>query len=217
MVFPIESEDKTLRKLLMLCQDSARLVLESYRKTLIPFDSVTRGKPMGNVDPLVEFHKVVDEAEKGKANLIREISEMGGILVSRDDFLRLAGTFTGMIDTMEALIVRLVEVKSRKWSLSKTQAEGLAQMSDLTFDAITKLRDGVMSLGFSGEKSMSLAKEIEEIERKIDVLYIRVDIDIATGGANLPAILIMRDVAKDMERLGDMVLEAADLVRILAL
>jgi len=217
MVFPVESEDKTLRNLLMLCQDDARLVVEAYRKTLVTFDFLTKGKFMASTDQLAEIHKVMDESARIKVTLYKELNEIGGILVSRDDFLRLASAFSGLMDTVEALAVRLIEVKTRNWKLTKSQADGLGQMSDLGFDALIKLRDSIMSLGFNSEKAASFSKEIDEIEKKLDVLYIQVDLDIITSGGDLPTMLILRDIAREIEKLGDKAHEASDLVRILSL
>jgi len=217
MVFPIESEDRTLRNLLMLCQDNARLVVEAYRKSLILFDYMTKGRPVGTANPLTDIQKIIDDSYKVKASTVKELSEIGGILVSRDDFLRLSSSFSGQMDSIEVITMRLTEVKARNWKLSKTQAEGMGAMADLGFDALTKLRDSIMSLGFNSEKATSFAKDIDEIEKKLDLLYIKVDLDIVTGIGDLPSILIIRDVARELERLGDKVHEASDLVRILAL
>jgi len=217
MVFPIESEDRTLRNLLMLCQDNARLVVEAYRKSLILFDYLTKGKPPGSVNPLADIHKIIDDSYKVKLSTVKELSEIGGILVSRDDFLRLSSSFSGMMDSIEVITMRLTEVKSRDWKLSKSQAVDMGAMADLGFDALTKLRDSIMSLGFNSEKATSFAKDIDEIEKKLDLLYIKLDVDIVTGKGELASILIIRDVARELERLGDKVHEASDLVRILAL
>ena len=217
MVFPIESEDRTLRNLLMLCQDNARLVVEAYRKSLIIFDHLTKGKPMGSGDPLEDIHKVIDDSNRVKTSTIKELSEIGGILVSRDDFLRLASSFSGMMDSIEVITMRLIAINVREWKLSESQAEGMGKMSDLGFDALAKLRDSIMSLGFNSEKATSFGKDIDEIEKKLDLLYIKVDLDIVTGKSDIAYILILRDVARELERLGDKVHEASDLVRILAL
>ena len=217
MVFPIESEDRTLRNLLMLCQDNARLVVEAYRKSLIIFDHLTKGKPIGSGDPLVDIHKVIDDSNRVKTSTMKELSEIGGILVSRDDFLRLSSSFSGMMDSIEVITMRLVEINAREWKLSKSQAEGMGNMSDLGFDALIKLRDSIMSLGFNSEKAASYDKDIDEIEKKLDLLNIQVDLDIVTSKRDIAYILILRDVARELERLGDKVREASDLVRILAL
>lgn len=217
MVFPIESEDRTLRNLLMLCQDNARLVVEAYRKSLILFDHLTKGKPIGSVDPLADIHKAIDDSNRVKTSTMKELSEIGGILVSRDDFLRLSSSFSGMMDSIEVITMRLVEIKAREWKLSKSQAEGMGNMSDLGFDALIKLRDSIMSLGFNSEKAASYDKDIDEIEKKLDLLNIQVDLDIVTSKRDIAYILILRDVARELERLGDKVREASDLVHILAL
>jgi len=217
LVFPIESEDRTLRNLLMLCQDNARLVVEAYRKSLILFDHLTKGKPIGSVDLLADIHKVIDDSNRVKTSTMKELSEIGGILVSRDDFLRLSSSFSGMMDSIEVITMRLVEIKAREWKLSKSQAEGMGNMSDLGFDALIKLRDSIMSLGFNSEKAASYDKDIDEIEKKLDLLNIQVDLDIVTSKRDIAYILILRDVARELERLGDKVREASDLVHILAL
>jgi uncharacterized protein Yka (UPF0111/DUF47 family) len=201
----------------MLCQDNARLVVEAYRKSLILFDYMTKGKAVGNANPLADVQKIIDDSYKVKASTVKELSEIGGILVSRDDFLRLSSSFSGMMDSIEVITMRLTEVKARDWKLSKTQAEGMGAMADLGFDALTKLRDSIMSLGFNSEKATSFAKDIDTIEKKLDLLYIKEDLDIVTGKGDIASILILRDVARELERLGDKVHDASDLVRILAM
>jgi uncharacterized protein Yka (UPF0111/DUF47 family) len=201
----------------MLCQDNARLVVEAYRKSLILFDYMTKSKAVGNANPLADVQKIIDDSYKVKASTVKELSEIGGILVSRDDFLRLSSSFSGMMDSIEVITMRLTEVKTRDWKLSKSQAESMGAMADLGFDALTKLRDSIMSLGFNSEKATSFAKDIDSIEKKLDLLYIKVDLDIVTGKGDIASILILRDVARELERLGDKVHEASDLVRILAM
>lgn len=202
---------------MMLCQDNARLVVEAYRKSLILFDHLTKGKPIGSVDLLADIHKVIDDSNRVKTSTMKELSEIGGILVSRDDFVRLSSSFSGMMDSIEVITMRLVEIKAREWKLSKSQAEGMGNMSDLGFDALIKLRDSIMSLGFNSEKAASYDKDIDEIEKKLDLLNIQIDLDIVTSKRDIAYILILRDVARELERLGDKVREASDLVRILAL
>ena len=216
MVFPIESEDRTLRNLLMLCQDNIRLVIDAYRKTLSCFDAVTKNKTLEKMDQIVEIQKIIDEAIKIKVSFMAELNTIVGVLVSRDDFFRLVSTLTGMFDTIEVLAVRLIEIKAHNWSLSKPQAEGLAKMADLGFEILVKLRDSITSLGFNSDKAVAFANDVDDLEKQLDLLYVKVDLDIVTSSSELPLILLIRDIAKDIENLGDKVQEAADLVRILA-
>jgi uncharacterized protein Yka (UPF0111/DUF47 family) len=217
MVFPIESEDRTLRNLLMLCQDNVRLVVEAYRKSLILFDHLTKGKPMVVGNLLIDIQKIIEDSYRVKASTIKELGEIGSVLINRDDFLRLSSSFSGMMDSIEVITMRLIEVETRDWKLSKAQAEDMGNMSDLGFDTLVKLRDSIMSLGYTSDKATNFAKEIDEIEKKLDILYIKLDLEIVTGKGELAFILIIRDVAREIERLGDKVRDASDLVCILAL
>ena len=217
MVFPIESEDRTLRNLLMLCQDNVRLVVEAYRKSLILFDHLTKGKPMLVGNLLVDIQKIIEDSYRVKASTIKELGEIGSVLINRDDFLRLSSSFSGMMDSIEVITMRLIEVETRDWKLSKAQAEDMGNMSDLGFDTLVKLRDSIMSLGYTSDKATNFAKEIDEIEKKLDILYIKLDLEIVTGKGELAFILIIRDVAREIERFGDKVRDASDLVCILAL
>jgi len=216
MVFPIESEDRTMRNLLMLCQDNVRLVVESFRKALVLFDSLSKegGAPTGVLDDL---HRIMEEAARVRGTLIGELNDVGGILVTRDDFFRLMGLFGDMMDGMESLSFLLVEMKTRNIKVQKEDAEGVAKMADLAFDSLLKLKDGVMSLGFNSERAISYAGDVDGIEKSLDALYAKVDLDIISSQSDLPTILILREIASKLETLVDKAQGASDLVRIITL
>jgi uncharacterized protein Yka (UPF0111/DUF47 family) len=216
MVFPIESEDRTMRNLLMLCQDNVRLVVESFRKALVLFDSLSKegGAPPGVLDDL---HRIMEEAASVRGTLIGELNDVGGILVTRDDFFRLMGLFGDMMDGIESLSFLLVEMKTRNIKVQKKDAEGVAKMADLAFDSLLKLKDGVMSLGFNSERAISYAGDVDGIEKSLDALYAKVDLDIISSHSDLPTILILREIASKLETLVDKAQGASDLVRIITL
>jgi uncharacterized protein Yka (UPF0111/DUF47 family) len=101
--------------------------------------------------------------------------------------------------------------------VQKEDAEGVAKMADLAFDSLLKLKDGVMSLGFNSERAISYAREVDGIEKSLDALYAKVDLDIISSQSNLPTILILRDIASKLEVLVDKAQGASDLVRIITL
>ncbi|MBM3291508.1 DUF47 family protein [Candidatus Bathyarchaeota archaeon] len=217
MVFPIESEDRTMRKLLMLCQDNARLVVESYRKSLVIFDSLIKDDPKAGAPQIEEIRKILLETTTLRNTLIHELNEIGGILISRDDFLRLVSCFTDMLDLIEGISVLLNEVKTRNWVPDEKIVNDLIRMADLSFDSQLKLRDGIMSLGYNSEKAIGFSKEIDEIERKVDVLFIQLDLDILMSSNEFIRILLLREIAKKLDELVNKVKDASDLVRIIAL
>ena len=216
MVFPVESEDRSMRNLLMLCQDHVRLTVESYRKVLAIVDILT--KKEGASDGLMDSIKTItNEANTIKMTLIKELHEVGGVLINRDDFFRLISVFGDIMDEVKGTAARLIETEKRGWTLTDEVAKGILELSDLAFDSLIKLREAMMSLGFNSDKSIGFTRQIDEIEKKFDERYVEVQMSVVTSSMELPAILILKDTVNLMENMVDKVRDASDHIRIIAL
>ena len=216
MVFPIESEDRTMRNLLMLCQDNARLIVEAFRKILAITDALVKkeGIAAGYTD---DIKTIMKETSDIKTTLIKELHEIGGVLVSREDFFRLISTFGDMMDHINSIGQRLSAMEERGWVIPEGVAEQLTEVADLAFDSLLKLREAMMSLGFNSEKSIGFTREIDEIERQVDSLHVKVEMDIIGSDAGIATIIMLKDTVNQMEELVDTVRDASDLIRIIAL
>jgi uncharacterized protein Yka (UPF0111/DUF47 family) len=201
MVFPVESEDRALRNLLMMCQDHARLVVEVYRKVLVMIDALVKGE---NDD----MRKMLD---------VKELHESGSILFNREDLYRLISKAGEVNDLIEAIGVRLWAIGEKKWTIPSNIGVGIVEMADAAFDTLVKLRESLISLGFNSERSLQLTNEVDEGERKVDSIHRRLDLDIVTSKAEIPLILTIRDVSTHLEEMVDTAAAEADLIRILAL
>lgn len=216
MVFPVESEDRSMRNLLMLCQDHARLAVESYRKVLAIADILA--KKEGVSDGLMDSIKTItNEANTIKTALIKELHEVGGVLVNRDDFFRLISVFGDIMDEIKGTAARLIETEKRGWTLTDEVAKGILELADLAFDSLIKLREAMMSLGFNSDKSIAFTRQIDEIEKRFDERYVEVQMSVVTSSMELPAILILKDTVTLMENMVDKVRDASDHIRIIAL
>ena len=216
MVFPVESEDRTLRNILMMCQDHARLVVEIYRKVLLMIDKLVKGDTDVQ-GALLDIEKIQQESIKIKRNIMKELHESGSLLFNREDLYRLISTASIVIDHIESVGVLLAAIGERKWKIPSNLGVGLMEMSDSAFDTLVKLRESLISLGFNSERSLQLTSEVDEGERKVDGIHRRLDLDIVTSKAELPLILTLRDVANKLETVVDRTSDEADLIRILAL
>jgi uncharacterized protein Yka (UPF0111/DUF47 family) len=216
MVFPVESEDRTTRNLLMLCQDHARLMVESYRKVLAIADILV--KKQGTSAGLMEsIQTITNEAGRIKATLITELHEIGGVLVNRDDFYRLVSTFGDIMDEIKGTAARLIEIEKRGWAVTDEVAKGIQGLADQAFESLIKLREAVMSLGFNSDKAIGFTKQIEDIEKRFDEGYMIVQMNVITSDMKLPAVMILKDTVNLMENMVDKVREASDHIRIIAL
>jgi uncharacterized protein Yka (UPF0111/DUF47 family) len=216
MVFPVETEDRTMRNLLMLCQDNARLIVEAFRKILAITDALVKkeGNAAGYTD---DIQSIMKESSEIKVTLIHELHEIGGVLVSREDFFRLISSFGDIMDHINSVGQRFYEMEKRGWEIPESTAEKVIEVADLAFDSLIKLREAMMSLGFNSEKSIGFTREIDELERKVDTIHVQVEMDIITSGAPFPIIIMLKDTINQLEELVDTVRDASDLIRIIAL
>jgi len=216
MVFPVETEDRTMRNLLMLCQDNARLIVEAFRKILAITDALVKkeGNAAGYTD---DIQSIMKESSEIKATLINELHEIGGVLVSREDFFRLISSFGDIMDHINSVGQRFYEMEKRGWEIPEGTAEKVIEVADLAFDSLIKLREAMMSLGFNSEKSIGFTREIDELERKVDTIHVQVEMDIITSDAPFPTIIMLKDTINQLEELVDTVRDASDLIRIIAL
>jgi len=216
MVFPVESEDRTMRNLLMLCQDDARLIVEGFRKILSITDKFLTNEEL--LDGASEgIQKILDDSSSIKSSLIRELNEIGGVLMSRDDFFRLISSLGDIMDKIKGIGARFIEIRKRGYQVPEDVAQGIINLSDMAFVSMIKLREAMMSLGFNSEKAVGFTKEIDEQEKKFDEAYFKVEMTVITSEMELPAILILKDAINLMENTVDTVRDASDLIRIIAL
>jgi uncharacterized protein Yka (UPF0111/DUF47 family) len=216
MVFPVESEDRTMRNLLMLCQDDARLIVEGFRKILSITDKFVKNDD--TPDSVGEdIQKILNDSSQIKNTLIEELHEIGGVLMSRDDFFRLISALGDIMDQTKGISARFIAIRRLGYRVPSDVAQGINSLSDIAFDAMIKLREAMMSLGFNSEKAVGFTKEIDEIEKTFDVAYFKVEMTVITSDMEMPAILIMKDAINLMENTVDTVRDASDLIRIIAL
>lgn len=217
MVFPVESEDRTLRNLLMMCQDHARLVVEIYRKVLTMIDKLVKGETEGLGSSMEEIEKIQMDSLVIKRNIMKELHESGSVLFNREDLYRLISEAGEIIDLIEAIGVRLSAIGENKWVIPSNIGVGLVNMADAAFDTLVKMRESLISLGFNSERSIQLTSEVDEGERRVDRVYRKLDLDIITSNIDLPLIFVLRDVVTRLEEVVDRTADEADLIRILAL
>jgi uncharacterized protein Yka (UPF0111/DUF47 family) len=148
---------------------------------------------------------------------MKEIHESGSMLFNKEDLYRLIIKASEIIDYAESAGIRLWAIGDRKWKIPSSVGVGLVEMADAAFDALIKLRESIISLGFNSERSLALTSDVDEMERRVDNLYRQLDLEIITCKAELPLILILRDISMKLEEMIDLAVEEADLIRILAL
>ncbi len=217
MTFPLETEAAIRRRMYEICQNHARNVVEITRELALMLDGVVEGKQKSAREHYQAMLKLLDESEKSKATLLEEVASVGSLLISREDFMRLIFEVGEIADYAEAVGFRLMGILDRKWKVEKKYLARISDLASLVLDEISKLRETILSLSFNPSKAMELTRTVEEVERKIDSSYRTLDIEVLDSKMPLPSVLIVRDIIQHMERMADLAVDVADLVRVLAI
>jgi uncharacterized protein Yka (UPF0111/DUF47 family) len=217
MTFPIETEATIKRRILDVCQNQARTIVDIVRELALMVDSVVERKSKATKMHYEGILKLITENDKLRTTLLEEVASVGSLLVSREDFLRLMFRMTTIADYAEALAFRLMGATDRNWKLEKKYMQSLSEVLSLVLSEVTRMRETLHSLGFDPDKAVELARSVEELERKIDVNSRNLDFEILSGKLSLQEVFLLRDMVERAERIADLGVEVVDLIRVIAL
>ena len=211
----LENESSAKRRILSLCQDNSRNQVEIIRKLALMVDSITNKKNNETNDHYKEMLSMIDESTKSKINILDQIASLGPFLMNREDFLRLTFRLSEITDNIESVAFRLISSKEKKIQIDIKYMKGISLLSSLILEESTKMRETLMSLTFNPAKALEMASVVEDIERKIDDVQRKLEIDILTGKLN-NSTLLLKDIIERLENTADIIISVLDQIRVLA-
>jgi len=216
LTLPIETEATIRRRMLNICNDHGRKVVDVTRELAEMLDSLIEGQQKEARVHYQKMLEMIEEADKLKTTLLREVASMGSLLISREDFLRLIFQVSEIADNAEGVGFRLNGIMTKKWKVDKKQMKAIASLMGLVLEEMVKIRETVMSLNLNPEKALVLSRSVEEVERKIDLQYRSLDLDVLDSKMPIQSMLILRDIVQHLEDMADIGLGVVDLVRVIA-
>jgi len=217
VTFPVETEATIRRRILDICREQTRNVVEITRELALMTDSVGDGKTKDAKDHYGNMLKILDEFETTKKKLLEEVASFGTLLGSREDFIRLIFRVGEIADYAQGIGFRLSAVVEKSWKMDKKYMKRLSDLIALVLDEMSKIRETMMSLGFNPTKAMDLSRTVEDTERKVDTAYRSFDLEVLDEKMPLRNILMMRDLSAQMENMADLGVDVVDLIRVIAL
>ncbi len=217
MTFPTEGVEQLRRRMLDICQDQSRKVLEAAREIPLLIEALKKGDVEQVNERVSRVIKLEEEARNYKRTLMRELSEAGALLSSREDIFRLSASINEIADFAGGIAHRISEVAYRKWSIDDETFSVIIELADAMLNTISKLRETILSLSYGAHRTVEFAKNVEAAEKVVDDLYRKADVAIISSKLSIPLIFILRDIIDLMENMADKAEDAADIAQILAL
>lgn len=216
MVFPVETEQRVKRRALTVCQDHLRKVVDISRKVPQMMNCFIKDDKKSAKQLFTEIKELRDNVGAARRMVAQELTEIGAILMSREDFLRFTNLTSEIADFCEGIAFRLLKIMERNWEVSLEIKKDLMSFSEAVFETVSKLRETAMTLNYGSTKTLEKAREVEVAEQAVDDLYRELEVKILSGKLEIPVLLLLRDVIALLEDAADKAEDASDAARIVA-
>ncbi len=217
MVFPVETEERVKRQALNVSRDHLREVVDISRKISQLVSAFVDGDKKVANELFNDIKKAQNNVDAASRAVSRELTEIGAILMSREDFLRFTNLTSDIADFCEGIAFRLLQILERGWKVPKQIKEDLVKLSDAVFDTISRLRETAMTLNYGATKAIEKAREVDTAERVVDDIYRRLEVDIIDSKMDFPPLFLLLMVVQHLEDAADKAKDASDAARVLAL
>ena len=217
MVFPVETEERVKRQALNVSRDHLREVVDICRKISQLVSAFVDGDKKVANELFSDIKKAQNNVDVARRAVSRELTEIGAILMSREDFLRFTNLTSDIADFCEGIAFRLLQILERGWKVPKQIKEDLVKLSDAVFDTISRLRETTMTLNYGATKAVEKASVVDIAERVVDDIYRQLEVDIIDSKMDLPPLFLLLMVVQHLEDAADKAKDASDAARVLAL
>ena len=163
-----------------------------------------------------EIKKGEEEVVIARRLVSQELSEIGAILLSREDFLRFTNLSSEIGDFSEGIAYYLLEIMEHNWKVPQEIKKDLVKLSDAVLESVLKLREVMMVLTYGSAKTLEKATEVEIAERNVDDIYRALTIKTLTSKLDPPVLMLLRDILQMLENAADKAEDAADAARMLS-
>ena len=211
-----ELEVQAKRKAIAVLQDEINRILHATRElATLPGLMVARDKT-GVKNSLEQISSIEEEVETLRRKITREVSDVGGLIMNRENLLNTAYTMDEIAGYITGISFKLSNVKAATLKNSKLDKE-ITSLIELVVDEVYKLNEIIRNLNNNTPRAIELAQETQKIEREIDNKYRQATISLLVGVTNTKELLLMKDVIEGIEEMADKCQRVSDSFILLAL
>jgi len=211
-----ELEVQAKRKAVAVLQDEINRILNAARNLATLPDMIIKKDKAGIKNMLEQISSIEDEVENLRRKITREVADVGGLIMNRENLLNTAYTMDEIAGYITGIAFKLSSVKSSTLKNSKIDGD-LTKLIELVVDEIYKLNEIIRSLNSNPTAAIDIAQETQSIEREIDVKYRETTIKLLNEVTNTKDLLLLKDVIEGIEEMADKCQNVSDSFIMLAL
>ncbi len=211
-----ELEVQAKRKAVAVLQDEINRILNAARELATLPEMVMKKDKAGIKKTLEQISTIEDEVESLRRKITREVADVGGLIMNRENLLNTAYTMDEIAGYITGIAFKLSNVKAATLKSSKIDKE-LTKLIELVVDQIYKLNEIIRSLNTNAANAIEIAQETQTIEREIDLRYREATIVLLSEVTNTKELLLLKDVIEGIEEMADKCQHVSDSFIMLAL
>ncbi len=193
-----------------------RRVLDASRVLLDEYSALTKGDKNQVGAALERVRQAEADVATLRTALIRELSQVGTLLVNREDVLRAAFSVEDIFGHVNGVAFKMSQLP-RASAKNKKYKDAITELLGMLIDGISKLNESVRALSINPEQSIQMASQVQQLESTIDNNYREAIAMTMREATNVKELIIVKDVLEAIENCADAMLDAADSSTILAL
>ena len=211
-----ELEVQAKRKALAVLQDEINRILNAVRDLSALPELIIKSDKSEVKQALERIKNTEDEVEALRRKITREIADVGGLMMNRENLLNTAYTMDEIAGYITGIAFKLSNIKGATLKKEKIEKD-LAELIEQAVDQIYKINEIVRALGGNATVAIDLAHEAQKIERMVDEKYRALTIKVLDEVTTTKELMLLKDVVEGIEEMSDKCLQVSDSFILLAL
>ena len=211
-----ELEVQAKRKALAVLQDEINRILNAVRDLSSLPELIIKSDKAEVKQVLERIKNTEDEVEALRRKITREIADVGGLMMNRENLLNTAYTMDEIAGYITGIAFKLSNIKATTLKKEKIEKD-LGELIEQAVDQIYKLNEIVRALGGNTTVAIDLAHEAQKIERAVDEKYRALTIKVLDEVTTTKELMLLKDVVEGIEEMSDKCLNVSDSFILLAL
>ena len=211
-----EGEIQARRRTIVVLQDEMRRVLDATRVLLEEFNALSKGEKNQVSASLERVKRAEEDVMTLRTALIRELSQVGTLLVNREDIMRGAFAVEDIFGHINGIAFRMSQLQKGS-AKNKKYRDAVIQLLGTLIDGISKLNESFRALSINPEQAIQMAAQVQQIESAMDTDYREAVAMVMRTAANVKELITVKEVIESIENCADTMLVAANASTILAM
>jgi len=211
-----EADLQARRRTLLVLEDEVRRVTDAGRVLREEFQAVLSNDKASIKSCLERIKKAEEDVVTLRRSLIRELSQVGTLLMNKEDLLRVAFAIESVVGHLNGTAFKLSQIRRSVMKLKKYK-DPYNELLNTLIEAISKQNDCVRALSINPDQSIEMAAQVQKLESEIDTRHRELITELIKSVHGYRDLITMRDLAQAIEDTADAALTAADATTIVAL